>query len=187
VEKALIKLMVREGLEKEPLVGGLEHTRSGEELINLEDIPHRILVQSDLEHTGLKRERLWSKEAMFRRDDAWGFALVKEGTKEELEGWILVRGCQLGFRFGPVYATSVDRAELLLRTAMKRVENEKGTFVAEVWPNNKEALGLFESLGWKYSGMDYHRMWLDGKVPKEQDEGGLAERQCFAVFDAGEG
>ena len=77
----------------------------------LERIPPRVLAQSDLEHTGLHRERMWSHEAMFSRDDVRGFALVKEDGPEELEGWVLVRSCESGYRVGPLYANSPDRAE----------------------------------------------------------------------------
>jgi GNAT superfamily N-acetyltransferase len=186
-EKGLIRLMVREGLQKVPMEGGLGHTRAGEEMVGLDNLPHAVVVASDLEHTGLKRDRLWSIGAMFHREDAWGLAVVKEGTKEELQGWILLRRCQLGWRVGPLYATSLDRAELLLRTAMMRLEGETGTFIAETWPQNHQAVGLFEGLGWAYAGIDYHRMWLHGKVPEQQRPGGTAERQMFAIFDAGEG
>lgn len=187
VEKGRIRLMVREGLGVEPLEGGLGHTNKDEELCPLDHIPEAVLAKSDLENSGLERPKVWSKEALFSRPDAFGFALVKEGTKTELEGWILVRRCQHGFRFGPLYASSPDRASLLLRNAMKRVEEQEGTFIAEVWPQNPEATKVFENAGWKYAGMDYHRMWLNGVVPKEQQPGGTADKQCYAIFDAGEG
>ena len=183
VENGRLRVMTREDMNKKPLKDGLEHTRPGEEMIGLEHMPHRILVQSDLEHTGLQREQVWTREALFNRDDVQGFALVKEGTKEELEGWIMVRNSQLGWRFGPLYATSEDRAELLLRTAMQRLEGEKGTFIAEVWPQNPQAVKVFESLGWTFEGVTNYRMWLHGKVPKPQQAGELAEQQMFAVFD----
>lgn len=187
IEKGRIRLMMREGLGVQALEGGLGRTADGEELVPLDHLPSSVVTQSDFENTGLQRQKLWSKEAMFSRPDTFGFALVKEGTKDELEGWILVRSCQHGFRFGPLYATSPARASLLLRTAMKRVEKEEGTFIAEVWPQNEEVNGVFEGAGWKYAGMDYHRMWLNGEVPKEQQPGGTADKQCYAIFDAGEG
>ena len=187
VDKARIRLMVREGLGTQPLEGGLGHPQEGERLFPLERVPSEVLTRSDLEHLGLERPKVWTKEAMFSRPDAFGFALVKGETMDELQGWILVRSCQHGFRFGPLYAKTKEKADLLLRTAMKRVEKEQGTFIAEVWPQNPEANEIFEEAGWKYAGIDYHRMWLNGVVPMEQRPGGLAEKECFAIFDAGEG
>jgi hypothetical protein len=189
VEKGLIRLMVRKGLKEQELPGGLEHVpEMKERCTSLDHVPSRMLVQSDLEHTGLERTKLWSKEAMFERDDStFGLALVKEGAKEELEGWILVRSCEHGWRFGPLYATTPEQADFLLRTAMRRLEVEEGSFIAEVWQENEQAVKLFEDAGWTYSGVDYHRMWLNGKVPEAQLLGGKAEKEMFAVFDAGEG
>lgn len=187
VDKSRIRLMIRAGLGEQPLEGGLVHPQHGQQLFPLSRIQSEVLTKSDLEHSGLERPNLWTKEAMFSRPDAFGFALVKEGVTDALEGWILVRSCQDGFRFGPLYASTKEGANLLLRTAMKRVEKEKGRFMAEVWPQNPDAVGIFESAGWKYSGIDYYRMWLKGVVPEQQLPGGLAEKQCFAIFDAGEG
>jgi hypothetical protein len=187
VQKSRIRLMVREGLKNKPLEGGLGHPQQGLELFPLHRVPSEVLVKSDLEHSGLERPNLWTEDAMFSRPDAFGFALVREGVTDALEGWILVRSCEKGFRFGPLYATTKENANLLLRTAMKRVEKEDGTFMAEVWPQNPEANAIFEAAGWMYAGMDYYRMWLNGRVPEEQQPGGLAEKQCFAIFDAGEG
>jgi len=186
-DKSRIRLMVRRGLGEQPMEGGLGHPQQGQELFPLYRVPSEVLTKSDLEHSGLERPNLWTDDAMFSRPDTFGFALVKEGATDALEGWILVRSCQHGFRFGPLYATTKENANLLLRTAMKRVEKEEGTFIAEVWSQNPEANAVFEGAGWRYAGMDYHRMWLNGLVPKEQQPGGLAEKQCFAIFDAGEG
>jgi hypothetical protein len=36
-------------------------------------------------------------------------------------------------------------------------------------------------------GLGYHRMWLNGKVPQEQQEGGKGAKGMFAIFDAGAG
>lgn len=186
-EKSRIRLMVREGLGDQPMEGGLGHPQHGQELFPLNQIPSEVLTKSDLEHSGFERPNVWTQDAMFERPDVFGFALVKEGAKDALEGWILVRSCEDGFHFGPLYATTKENANFLLRMAMKRVEKEKGTFSAEVWPQNPEANIIFENAGWKYDGIDYHRMWLNGLAPKEQQPGGLAEKHCFAIFDAGAG
>ena len=144
-------------------------------------------MESDLAHTGLKRSKLWSKEALFDRDDAWGLALVRDGNREELEGWILIRSCQQGRRFGPLYATSKENAKFLLHQAMRRLESEDGSFIAEVWTQNHGAIAVFEESGWECAGLDYHRMWLNGIVPDAQQHGGKADSDVFAMFDAGEG
>jgi hypothetical protein len=179
--------MQRESLVKKPLNGGLAKMMDDEELVDLSTVPEAILAKSDLEHTGLQRTKLWTHEALFDRDDAFGFAIVKEGKVEVLEGWILVRSCQHGFRFGPLYASSAERAAMLLRSAMKRVEDRDGGFITEMWAANQQAAKTFKDFGWSDVGIDYHRMWLGGVVPKAQVKGGLAETGMYAVFDAGEG
>jgi len=68
-----------------------------------------------------------------------------------------------------------------------RNPSEKVTFVAEVWEANPRAVALFEREGWSSTGVKYSRMWLNGKVPVAQQHGGYAEKNCFAIFDAGEG
>jgi hypothetical protein len=189
VEKARVRLMVRKGLKEQELAGGLEHVHGLKNRVtDLDHIPTRLLVASDLLHTGLERTKLWTKEAMFDRDGTtFGLAIVKEDVEEELEGWILVRNCDQGYRFGPLYSNTPENAEFLLRTAMRRLEAEDGSLIAEVWQENKEAVKIFEDAGWTYAGLEYHRMWLDGRVPEAQQPGGKAEKEMFAVFDAGEG
>jgi hypothetical protein len=180
--------MQRQGTQELPLKSEFEHVAgTGVHLVDLEQIPSKILVESDLAYTGLERKALWTQEALFNRDDTFGLALVKESAQDELEGWILVRGCQQGFRFGPLHATSKDNATLLLHQAMRRMEAEDGSFIAEVWAENKQACKVFEEAGWTNVGVDYHRMWLNGKVPEAQQPGGKAEKEAYAIFDAGEG
>jgi hypothetical protein len=188
VEKGKIRLMQRLGTKELPLKGEFEHvTGSGVHLVPLEEVPAHILVDNDLACTGLERKALWSEEALFDRDDTFGLALVKESTKDELEGWVLIRGCQQGFRFGPLYATSKVNATLLLHQAMRRLEADDGSFITEVWAQNEQACKVFEEAGWTNVGVDYHRMWLDGKVPEAQKPGGRADKEAYAMFDAGEG
>jgi hypothetical protein len=181
-------LMQRLGTKELPLDGGFEHvTGAGVHLVPLEEIPALVLVGHDLACTGLERKALWSQEALFSRDDTFGLALVKESARDELEGWILVRACQRGFRFGPLYAASKENATLLLHQAMRRLEADDGNFIAEVWVQNEQACRVFEEAGWTNVGVDYHRMWLNGKVPEAQQPGGKADKEVYAMFDAGEG
>lgn len=188
VEKGVVRLMGREGVKSLPLEGAFEHVEGVSlHLVDLEEVPVQILVESDLACTGFERRGLWSQEALFSRGDTFGLALVKEGTKDELESWILVRSCEEGFRFGPLYASSKDNATLLLHQAMRRLEAEDGNFVAEVWAQNEQACQVFEEAGWTNVGVDYHRMWLNGKVPEAQQPGGKADKEAYAMFDAGEG
>lgn len=185
VETNLVRLMVRKSIKEQPLKEGFERVETDNmRLVPLEEIPSHILTENDLEITGFKRSKLWSKEAMFDRDDAWGLALVKEGNKEHLEGWILVRNCQLGFRFGPLYANSKENAKFLLHQAMWRLQAEDGSYIAEVWYSNPNAVAVFEEFGWEWCNIDYHRMWLHGRVPEAQQAGGKAEKEMFAIFDA---
>jgi len=188
VDTALVRLMVRKGAKEQPLEGVFEHTATQlERLVPLEQIPSQILVKNDLATTGLERGKLWTKEALFNREDTWGLALVKEGTKEELEGWILVRSCHQGFRIGPLYAETKANAKLLLHQTMRRLEDADGSYIAEVWPSNPDAVAVFEESGWEWAGVDYHRMWLNGVVPQAQQKAGKAEKEMFAIFDAAQG
>ncbi|KAF2434622.1 hypothetical protein EJ08DRAFT_606066 [Tothia fuscella] len=188
VEKAKIKIMVRKSLKENNLPGEMEHVHEMlERCTDLSQLPPKILVQSDLEHSGMERRALWTKEALFDRDDTIGLGLVKEGEQEELEGWIIIRSCEQGRRFGPLYADSAEIASFLLRIAMRRLGDEDGTLAAEVWPNNPKAVQVFEDAGWEWAGLDYHRMWLDGKFPEAQKPGGKADKEVYAVFDAAEG
>jgi GNAT superfamily N-acetyltransferase len=191
VDVGRTKLFTRQPLNEQSLQGGFEHVQTdGERLVPLEEVPSSVLVESDLAITGFKRGKLWSKEALFEhRDDSWGLALVSEGAsaeKDRLDGWILVRSCEHGFRVGPLYAEKKEDAAFLLHQALYRLQAEPGSLIAEVWGGNKEAVGVFEEAGWKWLEIDYHRMWLNGKVPGEQKEGGRAEREMWAVFDAGQ-
>jgi hypothetical protein len=61
------------------------------------------------------------------------------------------------------------------------------TMIVEAWPANEAAVPVFEEAGFAPLGIDYHRMWLHGAVPPEQQAGGRAERDVYAIFDAGEG
>ncbi|KIW02404.1 uncharacterized protein PV09_06224 [Verruconis gallopava] len=184
VDTALVRLMTRKGVMEVPLADGFAHASGHERLVPLEDIPTEVLVASDLSITGFERSTTWSKEALFDRDDAWGLALIREGVKEDLEGWILVRSCEHGFRFGPLYAQTKQDARFLLHQAMYRLQGSKGDYIAEVWPQNPAAVEVFEELGWAWCKIDYHRMWLNGNVPAAQLAGGKAEKEMFAIFDA---
>ncbi|EHK20475.1 uncharacterized protein TRIVIDRAFT_49190 [Trichoderma virens Gv29-8] len=163
VEAARIKLMTRE-------IDG----------INLADLDHK--------HTGLQRQALWTEEALLSRPDAFGFAIISNISKE-LQGFILVRRCENGHRVGPLIADCIDHASLLLQLAMAhpRVSSSTGSLIAEIFGANENGISVFSELGWQWAGLDYHRMWLNGRVPAEQQEGGQGSRGMFAVFDASEG
>ncbi|TID14518.1 hypothetical protein E6O75_ATG08664 [Venturia nashicola] len=188
MEKGIVRLMMRQGVKEVPLDETSDLIKGeGVRLVDLESVPVGVIVGSDFACTGLERTGLWSREALFERSDTFGLALVKEGTEDELVGWILVRGCEEGFRFGPLYASSEDNATLLLHQAMRTLKAEDGNFVAEVWAQNELACKVFEKAGWKNVGVDYHRMWLNAKVPAAQQPGGKADKEVYAIFDAGEG
>ena len=80
-----------------------------------------------------------------------------------------------------------DRAELLLRAVVTRLEDRSCNLSAEIWPQNPEAVAVFEKVGWKHAGLEYRRMWLNGKIPQAQQPGGTADKQAYAMFDAAEG
>lgn len=64
---------------------------------------------------------------------------------------------------------------------------EKATLVTEVWCGNPEAEKIFDDLGWKAVGVEYHRMWVDSKATEQGTKGGLAQKGVFAIFDAAVG
>jgi hypothetical protein len=63
----------------------------------------------------------------------------------------------------------------------------KGEFAAEIFGTNEQGRKVFEELGWEYAGVTYRRMWKDGKMPVEQQEGGKGTKGMYAIFDAGSG
>jgi hypothetical protein len=187
VTKCLINLMVRSSINEVPPTKTGIVLDEGEKLVDLRKIPHRLLVESDLTHTGFERPKLWSDEALFSRSDVQGYAIISSTDTNKLLGWILVRRSPLGHRVGPLIADTSKHASILLEKAVQNVTNPDGSMIAEIFSPNTEGRKVFEELGWKWAGMDYHRMWLDGSVPKEQDVGGRGEKGMFAIFDAAEG
>lgn len=178
---------------------GLDSNSSELHLVDLREISYEILSQSDFEHTGFKRGNLWGNGIQDRLD-FFGMALVekeKAFDKEAVHGWVAVRRASEGYRLGPVYAADAAVSRTLVRAAMQAIAVRASACVepngmpcsdvyiaAEVWGGNPYAVGIFEELGWNCTGIDYHRMWLGGMTPLQQDEGGLAHRGMFAIFDA---
>lgn len=190
VETDLVAICERRDAEDVPPLpqreGAAALMRQGERLIDLATFRNwEQLATSDLAHCGLDRSRLWTTEALFHRRDAAGLAVVDQhdGT---LKGWVLVRRCELGYRFGPLYAERRDLASLLLHAAMERLEDKDAGLIAEAWHSNQDAVPTFERLGWKWTGT-FHRMWYDGRAPAAQAAGGKAETEMYAVFDAAQG
>ncbi|KAI5202899.1 hypothetical protein E4T39_04533 [Aureobasidium subglaciale] len=174
-------------------------------LIDIKDVPYHLLTESDLDHTGFERKRLWG-EKFFSRSDVSGLALIGgEGARNiaDIRAWTVVRQVPPGYRLGPVYATDQEFARRIVLASMEhamgrmentstnsaiscpRVENSIAhTITAEIWDGNPHAVELFEKLGWSSVGVDYHRMWFNGKATPQQDEGGLAHSGMYAIFDA---
>lgn len=204
-----VRIMIRSLLAKEPLPKN-EGQADGS-LVNIHDVPLDLLVQHETKYTGFVRPRLWSKEHMFNRPDAAGHALVSRSppqSVDDIKGWTVIRRCSGGIRIGPLYAQDAEAAKKVLIAAMetgpKYIKDiplpkepisdlaeekiaDEGTLVTEVWGGNPEAVKLFENLGWKPAGVDYHRMWLDGKALPEWEQGGVAQKGVFATFDAAAG
>lgn len=177
---ARIPLMVRDSLKVKPLDVELDSSEAVE-LQDLRNVQPKLLAQLDLEHTGLDRSAYWSSDGLPSRTDAYGFAIVSESR---LTGYVYVRRCEHGHRFGPLYAETHAHAKLLLQEAMNKSAGSDGSYIAEIFGTNPEGQKVFEELGWVYADVSYHRMWLHGKVPEEQQEGGKGARGMFAVLDA---
>ena len=184
---ARIHLMVRPSLLEKPLLGEELSIGAGVQVVDLKTANVTSIAELDLANTGLDRSALWTRNALFDRDDAYGYALISTRHHPNLDGFVLVRQCEYGYRFGPLYAKTYDQARFLLHKAMSHISNSTGSLIAEVFGSNLQGQKVFEELGWNYAGLDYHRMWLNGKVPKEQQEGGTGTKSMFAIFDAAEG
>ncbi|UKZ78776.1 hypothetical protein TrVFT333_006521 [Trichoderma virens FT-333] len=188
VEAARIKLMTRVSANELPVNYGDKQPKPGFIVTDIKEIDGINLADLDHKHTGLQRQALWTEEALLSRPDAFGFAIISNISKE-LQGFILVRRCENGHRVGPLIADCIDHASLLLQLAMAhpRVSSSTGSLIAEIFGANENGISVFSELGWQWAGLDYHRMWLNGRVPAEQQEGGQGSRGMFAVFDASEG
>ena len=202
--------MMRPLVSKQPFDEMTDTTQpAGILIVDVRSVPLDLLASHELKHTGFERPRLWSQEHMFHRPDVSGFALVSSSRPtqvDDIKAWALTRRCSSGVRIGPVYAQDAKSARLVLAATMKNVKpnmirdvplpNEpisefseeeivdKATLVTEVWCGNPDAEKVFEELGWKGVGVEYHRMWVDSKATEQWTEGGRAQKGVFAVFDA---
>lgn len=104
----------------------------------------------------------------------------------KLSSFVLVRRCEEGFRVGTLFAPSAAVATCLMRLVVQHssVAGSKGSLIAEVFGANAEANKVFESLGWEDVGVEYHRMWYEGRVPGPQQDEWLGTKGMFAIFDA---
>ncbi|CAO2655679.1 Nn.00g044820.m01.CDS01 [Neocucurbitaria sp. VM-36] len=177
---ARIPLMVRDSLKLKPLGVQLDLTEAAE-LQDLRDVDPKQLAQLDLEHTGLDRSAYWSPHALLSRRGAFGLAIV---SNSQVTGFVFVRRCEHGHRVGPLYAETYAQAKQLLHKAMNDSANSNGSYVAEIFGTNPAGRKVFEELGWVYPDLSYHRMWLHGKIPEEQKEGGKGAKGMYAIFDA---
>lgn len=184
---ARIPLMTRPSLKQKPLSAAQSQDVDIEgELLDIKSVDPKTLAKIDLEHTGLDRSAYWSYDALISRRDAFGYALssTSTSTPPEITGFILVRRCENGHRFGPLYAETYDAALRLLYVAMNHIAESDGSMIAEIFGSNEDGRKVFEELGWEWAGLDYHRMWLGGRVPESQRNGGKGTKGMFATFDA---
>lgn len=187
VEAAKIKIMTCTPEQNSATRYGAIELTKDYKAIDIKEADMGAIADLDLMHTGLDRKVLWAK-ALFSRPDAFGFAIVST-TTGELSGFILVRRCEHGHRFGPLFADSNAHASSLLQLAMSHpsISASSGSLIAEVFGPNENSVDVFSRLGWQWTKMDYHRMWLNGRVPVEQQQGGRGQKGMFAIFDASEG
>lgn len=161
---------------------GCENDETGE-VRNIKQVDREELRKLDEMYTGLDRQRYWVSSDLLDRVDVFGFAHY---TNTQLNGFTLVRGCEEGHRIGPLFASSAAVATQLLRLVMQHpsVAESKGSLIVEVFGANAEAKKVFEGLGWSDVGVQYHRMWHEGRVPEPQRDGGRGTKGMFAIFDA---
>ncbi|KAH7082946.1 acyl-CoA N-acyltransferase [Paraphoma chrysanthemicola] len=176
---ARIPLMTRDSLGQKAIdVTWLETDAVA--LLNLRDVHAEQLAELDLAHTGLDRSAYWSTGALTSRIDSLGYAVVAD----KVVSFVYARRCEHGVRIGPLYAATHSQARQLLHRVMIDFAKPQDTFIAEVFGTNPNGRKVFEELGWDYAGLSYHRMWLKGKVPSEQQEGGRGTSGMFAILDA---
>lgn len=176
---ARIPLMVRDSVKTRPLPN-LDLSEAVE-LQSLRDVDPKELARLDFEHTGLDRSPYWATGALVARKEAYGYVVISGGRPT---GFVYVRRCEHGHRVGPLYAETITQAKQLLRKALNDSAQSDGNYIAEVFGTNPEGRKVFEELGWTYANLSYHRMWLHGKVPEEQKEGGKGAKGMYAIFDA---
>lgn len=182
---AKIPLVTRPSLKEKPTSIETVPIGTEEHITDIKVIDPEWLAQVDLAHTGFYRPAYWSQEGLLSRKDAYGYALLSTAQGDsKLVGYILVRRCEQGHRFGPLYAETYSQALLLLHTAMENIAHNEGTMIAEIFGSNPNGIKVFEELGWTWAGVDYNRMWRGGRVPNEQQEGGKGTTGMFAIFDA---
>jgi GNAT superfamily N-acetyltransferase len=187
VEAAKIKIMTCTPEQNLATKYGAVEFAEGFKAVDIKEVDTATIADLDRMHTGLDRRVLWA-QALFSRPDAFGYAIISTLT-EELLGFILVRRCEHGYRFGPLFADSNTHASSLLQLAMSHpsVAKTSGSLIAEVFGPTEHSVDVFSHLGWQWAEIDYHRMWLNGQVPVEQQPGGRGQEGMFAIFDASEG
>ncbi|KAJ4397906.1 hypothetical protein N0V91_010597 [Didymella pomorum] len=162
---------------------GYSDGESDDDVRDIKKADREGLRKLDKMYTGLDRGRYWVSSDLLAREDVFGFAHY---TNNQLSGFVLVRGCEEGHRVGPLFAPSAAVASQLLRLVMQHpsVAAPKDSLIVEVFGANAEAKKLFADLGWSDVGVEYHRMWYEGREPEPQRDGGLGTKGMFAVFDA---
>jgi hypothetical protein len=184
VDCASVPCMMRKSLKEKPLDITWSYDEDSVELQDLRDIDPKRVAQLDLEHTGLDRSAYWAEDALPARRWAFGYAIIADGT---LTGFIYARRCPDGTRIGPLYAATYEQARQLLHKLMNDKLLMRGEFAAEIFGTNEQGVKIFEELGWEHAGVTYQRMWKDGKVPVQQQDGGMGTKGMYAIFDAGSG
>ncbi|KAF2994188.1 hypothetical protein E8E13_002205 [Curvularia kusanoi] len=156
--------------------------------VDARKVDREVIRRLDERLTGLDRQRYWVTSDLWDREGVFGFAYFSPSSSSELSGFVLVRACDEGHRIGPLFAPDPAVAIHLLKIVMQHpsitASWSSGSLIAEAFGANAMAKDVFEELGWEYAGVEYHRMWYQGRVPEPQQEGGLGTKCMFAVFDA---
>jgi hypothetical protein len=103
---------------------------TGLHLVDVKEIQHGILSQSDCDHTGFKRDCLW-RDGIINREDFFGLALVEDEksiAEDSVHGWVAVRRASEGYRLGPVYARNTVASRTLIMAAMQATAARASTF-----------------------------------------------------------
>lgn len=188
VETGTHKLMTRRTLPASESTLAHAPPPDGCSVVNVRSLTTQQLVAYDLRCSGLERPHLWTQEALFHREDVFGFAAVDASDPSQLRGLVLVcKQEDIGYKFGPLSAETPEVAKDLLQRATLHATDEKYPLSIPAWSRNAQMLPMLEELGWWPEGFINHQMWVGGIEPDAQKPGGIAEKVVYAFFDGATG
>ncbi|MBI1389975.1 MAG: GNAT family N-acetyltransferase [bacterium] len=119
---------------------GRAEGKASSKLVPAREIPLERIVEFDDRCHPVSRRRFLNAWLMMPNASAYG--MIQHG---ELTGFGVIRSCYSGFKIGPLYATSDEGAEELLRGLLQHAKGEP--FYLDTPEVNASAVALAERLG----------------------------------------